>query len=785
MRVHRRREAKRSLAVISLAALLGPLYAQTTTAPTNATPDTTPATDTQVATPAPPDGARRTGPARTSQPRDAMVLPQVQIKGNDETETRRLSTAAKIIIGREEIELYGDTTMGELLKRMPGVTVQGRPGRGGAPRMRGLGNGYTQILIDGERVPRGFSLDDLSPEEIERIEILRAPTAETGARAIAGTINIITRGGYTKHVNDLKLGLGMENGHVAPNIAWSRNETAGDLVYNFSIAAAHNERSNDVLNDTLTQNLSDGSTVHQTEAVSSTGIRDGLHANARLQWRGSGGDSFTLTPMLATTQNSGDRISRLTQTTTGTTSVSAADLPYDRSTGSTDARFATARLAGVWVHKLDDGASLRLSANAGQSAWTNDSTRQNISDQRGVVATSNQHSEQHDTTFSANAKYSRTIAEDHSLVTGLEVESNRRNETATTLQNGESPLSDFDGNLTASSLRAAIYAQDEWNVTPHWAAHAGLRWEGITTTGAISADSPEISNQSQVVTPLFHAVWRPDLTVKDQFRISLTRSYRSPNLQDLIARPSINSMFLNRGANDEVHPDRAGNAYLQPELASGIDLAFEHYVPGGGLLSANVFFRQIQNLMRSQTALEAVTWADVPRWVARKQNIGNASTQGIELEAKFRLSEMFPDAPKIDLRSNLSLFRSSVDGIAGPDNRLDQQPDGTANLGADYQLRGLPIKVGGNINWTPGFTTQLGDDQTVYQSNKFVADAYALWTISPGYQLRMSVSNFAGRDYVTGGSLLSTNPQGQTLRETTQTIAPSFVNVQVRLEMKL
>ena len=773
--------AKRSLAAILLAALLGPLYAQTTPTPTAVTPDTTSATDTQAATPVPTDSARRTGPVRANQPSDAMVLPQVQIKGNDETEARRQSTAAKIIIGRAEIELYGDTTMGELLKRMPGVTVQGGPGRGGAPRMRGLGNGYTQILIDGERVPRGFSLDDLSPEAIERIEISRAPTAETGARAIAGTINIITRGGYTKHVNDLKLGLGLENGHVAPNLAWSRNDTFGDLIYNFSIAAAHNARSNDVVNDTLTENLSDGSTVHQAETVFSNGIRDGLHANARLLWRGSGGDSFTLTPMLATTQNSSERNSRFTQTATGT----VADLPYDRSTGSSDARFTTARLAGVWVHKLDDDASLRLSANTGQSAWTNNATRQNISDLRGMVATSNQHAEQHDNTASANAKYARTIAENHNLVTGLEVESNRRNETATTLQNGESPLSEFDGNLTASSLRTAIYAQDEWNITPHWAANAGVRWERIATNGTVSADSPQISNQSQLLTPLFHAVWRPDLAVKDQFRISLTRSYRSPNLQDLIARPSINSMFLNRGANDEVHPDRAGNAYLQPELASGIDLAFEHYVPGGGLLSANLFFRQIQNLMRSQTALETVTWADVPRWVARTQNIGNASTQGIELEAKFRLSEMFPDAPKIDLRSNLSVFRSSVDGISAPNNRLDEQPDGTANLGADYQLRGLPLKVGGNINWTPSFTTRFSDNQTVYQSNKFVADAFALWTISPNYQLRMSVSNFAGRDYVTGGSLLSTNPQGQTLRETTQTIAPSFVNVQVRLEMKL
>ena len=103
-----------------------------------------------------------------------------------------------------------------MLKRLPGVTIQGQPGRGGAIRIRGLGNGYTQILLDGERVPPGFSLDSLAPEQIERIEILRAPTAETGARAIAGTINIITRGGYTKRVNDVRIGTALENGRLQP-----------------------------------------------------------------------------------------------------------------------------------------------------------------------------------------------------------------------------------------------------------------------------------------------------------------------------------------------------------------------------------------------------------------------------------------------------------------------------------------------------------------------------------------------------------------------------------------
>ena len=125
---------------------------------------------------------------------------RVEITGGrqSDTEERRRSTAAKIVIGREEIDKFGDATLGEVLRRLPGVTTPGAPGRGGPPRLRGLGGGYTQLLIDGQRIPPGFSLESLTPEQVERIEILRAPTAETGARAIAGTINIITREGFVR-----------------------------------------------------------------------------------------------------------------------------------------------------------------------------------------------------------------------------------------------------------------------------------------------------------------------------------------------------------------------------------------------------------------------------------------------------------------------------------------------------------------------------------------------------------------------------------------------------------
>ncbi|MFM2347365.1 MAG: hypothetical protein RL654_2118, partial [Pseudomonadota bacterium] len=80
------------------------------------------------------------------------TLERVEIRASrpDESRERRQATAAKTVIGREELERQGDATVTEVLRRQPGVTLDGRPGRGGNPRLRGLGSGYTQILINGE-----------------------------------------------------------------------------------------------------------------------------------------------------------------------------------------------------------------------------------------------------------------------------------------------------------------------------------------------------------------------------------------------------------------------------------------------------------------------------------------------------------------------------------------------------------------------------------------------------------------------------------------------------------
>ena len=687
-------------------------------------------------------------------------LGQVEIRGNrnNDTEVRRESTASKIVIGREEIEKQGDATLGDVLKRLPGVTVQGAPGRGGAIRMRGLGGGYTQILLDGERMPPGFSVDSLTPEQVERIEILRAPTAETGAQAIAGTINIVLREGQRANPDDLKITRSQEHGQGSNQLNWVHNLKTEPLSGTFTLSAMDSRRAD----DSVTEIASDFRDP-QVRMAQSESHRQGVHANARLQWKGEQGKSLTLTPFLIYSEYAAQ----------GRTDARRLTSPAITDTALTDnqSRYAAARLNGQWSQRLSADDRLEVRFGLGQSQYDQQITQTAVST-TALLANSLDEQRFTDRSTSLNGKWTRVLENGHQLVSGLEHEGVRRVEEAS------AGAGDDSGNLKASTARWAAYTQDEFKINPNWSAYAGVRYESILTEGQVSETLKR--NQSQVWTPLLHALWKPDPAKRDQIRMSLTRSYKTPTLYNLVAPLRYSRDYPISGNNVPTQPDRLGNPDLRPELATGIDLGFERYLEGGGVLSANVFRRNIKDLIRYQTSLQTVNWSNQTRWVSTPQNVGDAVTQGIELEAKFRLNQAWAEAWPVDIRSNVSFFHSKVKEVPGPDNRLDQQPSMTANLGADYRLRGLPLTVGGNVNWNPDYDTRRSQEQFSYQGVKRVVDVYGLWRYSAATALRLTVSNLLPRHYETATTFSSGGAS-----ETARTTDRNWRNVQLRVEMKI
>ena len=702
----------------------------------------------------------QTAPAPTTPVQD---MGRVEIKSNrdNDTEVRRQSTAAKIVIGREELDKQGDSTLGEVLKRLPGVTIQGAPGRGGGIRMRGLGGGYTQILMDGQRVPPGFSIESITPDMVEKVEILRAPTAETGARAIAGTINIVLREGVRTNPDDLKVGSSFEHGHRSDSVNWTHNIKSEGLNGTMTLSAMNAWRPED--NDALTVTDATGlSTTRLSRNTLNLGHREGMNANARLMWRGEEGRTLILMPFVVYSEYSSLGQIEETKTINGGSPVS------DSANTTNNSRFVLTRLNGQWNQRFSADSRFEFKFTLGQSEY-NYRFSQVAAGNTGLFNSLQESQSFKDLSQSWNGKLTQVLGNGHQLVSGMELEGVRRTEVA----NAE--VADDVGNMRARTQRWAAYTQDEWSINPKWSAHAGIRYESILTEGR--NEEGQKNNNSSVLTPLLHAVWKPIPESRDQVRMSLTRSYKTPTLFDLVGKTA-----LSRDTNSPTRTDRISNPGLKPELAVGIDLAFERYLAGGGVLSANVFRRNISDLIRYVTTERYDTvWAPGQRrFVSSPTNVGDAITQGLELEAKFALNQAWSEALPMDVRSNISFFNSKVLDVPGPDNRLDQQPKMTANLGADYRVRAIPLTLGGNININPDYDTRRSLQQWRYQGAKRVADVYGVWKFNPATSLRLTISNLVPRDYLTG-----TTFNGNGIRETTNNNARNWQNVQLRLEMKI
>ena len=723
--------------------------------------------------------AQPAAPAAAASAPSATSLEKVEVQGrrDDPTEMRRNASAAKIVIGRQEIEQYGDSTLGDVIRRLPGVTQGGRPGRGSDLRMRGMGSGYTQILIDGERPPPGFSIEQISPDMVERIELLRAPTAETGTRAIAGTINIILREPLRKRSTELRPALSLERGRLSPQLSLSRDGVFGEGgeggSFNLSINASENhERTDTTTRTTFVDTGSGAVTLDQLDEDVASSVRRRINASSRFQWRLGPGEQFTLQPFLMHGRSRGESEGTLAAM------AGAPAAPYATRAGASSSSFDSARLNLQLTRRIGPDTRVELRGGAGRFAADADSTLNQFAADTSPVLDVRNETRLRDASWSLSAKLLHSLGSGHNLVGGVESEGARRRESDASWLNGVLQEGATGTDLSARTLRQAVYLQDEWDPARDWSAYAGLRVESIRSTSD-SGDTP-VDKRSSVVSPLAHLVWRFDAPRRDQLRLSLTQSYRAPTLRNLIALPALNTLYPVPGGNVASSPDRAGNPQLEPEQSHGIDLALERYLGNGGIVSVNLFHRRIRDLIRNVTTLEDVPWADEPRWVSRPRNLGRATVEGVEFDAKFRLTELRSDWLPLDLRMNLSLYRSRVESVPGPDNRIDQQPHAVGNLGADYRFRGTPWTVGGSLGLTPGYRTQLTEFQSQELGLRRVLDAYALWQIDAGTRLRLSLANLVPIDSLSTVSVL----QGSQL-QTVNTVSRTDLNATLRLEMKL
>jgi vitamin B12 transporter len=139
--------------------------------------------------------------ATSEEPVAQRIDPVVRIGTKIDTPVSDVPSAVTVIPG-DEIVSKRYTNVGDVLRAVPGVQIQSAGGLGKLTtvRIRGAAPNKVQVLVDGARVDSpaqgDFDLSDISPDLIDRVEIVRgAQSTLYGADAIGGVINIITKRG--------------------------------------------------------------------------------------------------------------------------------------------------------------------------------------------------------------------------------------------------------------------------------------------------------------------------------------------------------------------------------------------------------------------------------------------------------------------------------------------------------------------------------------------------------------------------------------------------------------
>jgi outer membrane receptor protein involved in Fe transport len=664
--------------------------------------------------------------AQTTPPADAKgtekakdkPIQRVEVKGAAaDYDPRRDDTASKTVLSAEEIRKYGDDNIFDVLKRAPGVTVTDK-----TIRMRGLGAGYTQILVNGDRPPPGFSLDALTPDQIERIEVIRAASAEYSMQAIAGTINIVLRKVVAKPQRDLRLNAARSPLQRSGTVSGTWGEKVGKLSYfvNGSAFGGHNEFHSRGA-DSLTQ--PDGlATQARVSNYRGGGAYRGIVVFPRLNWKIDDANELNLAAGMQASSHAWSGFSHNDNLVGAFGDPDWIDMP-GRSSG--DQWMMRGEIG--WIAKVG-GGKLDLNLSGERSRDDNDNATDYFSAARAHHLLRDWDTVVRPRRIAFRGKFTRALFDGHSLAAGVDASRQRNDDTRDRRdQQDDAPETRVVESFRPEVARVAAFVQDEWSVTKQLSVYAGGRWEGVRT------DSGETASRSHVLGPVAQTLYKfPDKSGR-QVRLALTRTYKAPTVDQLTARRYLSAL------NTRFSPDSSGNPGLKPELANGIDVAFEQYWPEGGMVAVSGAQRLITDYIRTRLDLDPDG-----RWIYRPLNDGGARVRSLEAELKLPLRRVSAAAAGVDLRASVTRNWSAVDVVPGPGNRLDGQTPMSANLGLDY--RKDKLSLGASMAYQEGGWVRISDAQSRRQHTRRDVDAYAAWKLDAHLQLRFTLNNILGMD---------------------------------------
>ena len=699
------------------------------------------------------------------------VVVQAEIAYRDRTD----DIAPTLVYDLEYFQRFEPNTVGDMLKRVPGVGFVGSDimEYDGA-QLRGLGGGYTQVLINGKKVPgagddRSFYVDRIPAEMVDHIEIKRSASANRSGDAMAGAINIVLRDAYEFTGSYIRVGVNRwDDGEINPTFGavTSFEALGGRLLAGINVQdryRAKTKRSDRFTDDTREEKVS---WEDQTE------VKDGRDYSANLSYTADVGDTgrFSIDGFYVKTDRDVTEVSfeeELDDDETIDIRVPGRD-PYDQ------------KNYGIGAEYRFDMAGGRTAVSIDHARFEND---QATTEGEHVYVSG---AENWDDTWSipADAEWDETVYEAESVTAkdaetgfrltharplggaelefGVDYRTKKREGLLVTYEweaeeEGQTPASLADYDLDGS-VASVI---EEKRLDPYimlsgkgdaFSWEAGLRYETTKSEVEYLEDDESEGRVSKDYNELLPSVnLRWNLGEADRISLSLAKTIKRPNFNELLPA-LLDGEF---GDNDYI-----GNPELDPETANGMDLGFEHRLGRKGVVGVNFFYRDVKDLIEivntgvpseeMQDTWEemiedgdAVDLADAmaqepaSSWLYTSDNVGDGKVYGFEFDVSTPLSAI--GLENTGIFANYSWVKSKVDDFLG-ERRFNDQAKSVYNIGFIHDMPTLGASFGATYRKQgDAYARLLGEEALIRYGGEL--DVFVEKRFGANVSVRLSANN--------------------------------------------
>ena len=308
----------------------------------------------------------------------------------------------------------------------------------------------------------------------------------------------------------------------------------------------------------------------------------------------------------------------------------------------------------------------------------------------------------------------------------------------------ESDIETMGNSYTSDEDVLAIYAMVSFDIND-WNIVAGVRYEdtNFSTTGnKVDLIVDDVSGEEVVDISPWHgskdyADFFPSINVRYNIndklisRFAYTQTIARPTFSDTAAYQLIETEVSEE--NSEIIVERkaeAGNPDLEPYQASNLDLSIEYYPGHIGMLSAGLFYKDIDNYIIKQEVQDNGHWEGFEE-VVQAQNGGNASLTGLEL------------AWNKTFKSGLLLGANGT--FVNADEKLPNQADTVGNVMLGFENNNISLRLSSTYK-SENFKF-VDNDADVYQDAHMQIDFSAKYYLNATTQFYFNAVNLNDEPY--------------------------------------